>query len=134
MRWREAVDETSAVDAVRDELALLLGEGERDPSRVMVVTTRAATRDVLRAALGLVRWEAHARSDTDRSVVCETVHRAKGLEADTVVLVCLDAEVRDTLLYVGVSRAVSELVLVCPEELARRFRLVPPGATSASGG
>jgi ATP-dependent exoDNAse (exonuclease V) alpha subunit len=56
-------------------------------------------------------------------VACENVHRIKGLEADTVVLASPDADVADTLLYVGISRAVSQLVLVGPRALAARVGL-----------
>jgi superfamily I DNA/RNA helicase len=57
--------------------------------------------------------------------VCENAHRAKGLEADTVILVCLDDDVRDELLYVGISRAIGELVVVGPDGLHSRLGLRP---------
>ena len=85
----------------------------------MVGTFHTAVRDRLRADLDLAPWE-------DRSsgrVVCENVHRLKGLEFDTVILASPDDEDDETVLYVGVSRAVSELVVVGPEALARRLGL-----------
>ena len=48
----------------------------------------------------------------------------KGLEFDTVILVA-DAEVADYLLYVGISRAVSELVIVAPPIVGERLSLAP---------
>jgi len=55
--------------------------------------------------------------------VCETVHRAKGLEAGHVVLVTLDDDVSDTLLYIGVSRAVTGLTVVSPWVVGERLGL-----------
>jgi ATP-dependent exoDNAse (exonuclease V) alpha subunit len=56
-------------------------------------------------------------------VVCENVHRAKGLEVDTVLFVCTDSQVEDTLLYIGLSRAVVELTVIGPKALADRLGL-----------
>ncbi|MEZ5179011.1 MAG: ATP-binding domain-containing protein [Acidimicrobiales bacterium] len=61
------------------------------------------TRDQLVAGLDLRRWEGR-----DTGILCENVHRVKGLEADTVILATDADEVPDDLLYVGISRAVSE--------------------------
>lgn len=73
-----------------------------------------------RDELNLVRWE-------DRGpgrIACENVHRIKGLEADTVVLATPAADVADVLLYVGISRAVSQLIIVvAPQALAQRLGL-----------
>jgi DNA helicase IV len=51
------------------------------------------------------------------------VHRAKGLESSAVILVALDDEIDDRLLYVGASRARLWLTVVGTEELGRRFGL-----------
>ena len=75
---------------------------------------QAVGPDHLRAELGFVSWE---ESD-DRSIACETVHRAKGLEFDHVILVLPDDDVSDALLYIGVSRAISGLTLVAPDAVA----------------
>jgi hypothetical protein len=64
-----------------------------------------------------VRWEQRGSG-----VLCENVHRAKGLESDSVILVANEA-VDDALLYVGVSRAVSELVVVAPSVVGHRLGL-----------
>jgi DNA helicase IV len=69
-----------------------------------------------------VRWE--DREDGD--VLCETVRRLKGLEFDTVILAA-DKDIKpeeEALLYVGVSRAVSELIVVGPRDFADRLGLV----------
>jgi len=55
-------------------------------------------------------------------VLNENIHRTKGLEFDTVVLAA-DADVDDALLYVGTSRAVSELVVIAPDSVGSRLAL-----------
>jgi superfamily I DNA/RNA helicase len=57
-------------------------------------------------------------------VVFETVRRFKGLEREVVVLVEVpDAAVRlDELLYVGLTRATTQLVVIAPPALAARLR------------
>ncbi|QYG95202.1 AAA family ATPase [Iamia sp. SCSIO 61187] len=109
----------AAVHAVGSELARLIDNEERPARSIGVLTFSSALRDRLRAAgLGLVRWE-----DRDTGVLGENVHRVKGLELDTVVLVS-DRDVEpDDLLYVGVSRAVSELIVISPDSIAGRLGL-----------
>lgn len=123
VRWApiEAGDPAAAVGAVSGELTRLLEVEQRPPSSVLVETVASALRDRLRAELGLVNWEER----TDGRVVCENVHRAKGLESDTVIFVTTSDDVSDALLYIGLSRAVSELVVVAPDRLAARLNLTP---------
>lgn len=100
------------------------------PAQIAVLTTRTATRDFLiknvrsqpdphgggsgdpRAEL-LGRWENLGAT----SVLCETIHRTKGLEWNAVILVTLDDPIEEMLMYVGASRARSKLVLVGPDSL-----------------
>ena len=119
VEWVPAEDLDAVVEAVNDRLVTLLETDERDPTSIVVATFTSSVREALRAELGLVAWE-------DRGVgkvACENVHRIKGLEADGVLLASPTAEVTDVLLYVGISRAVSQLVLVGPEALASRIGL-----------
>ena len=60
-----------------------------------------------------------------KGVVAETVHRFKGLEAEVVVLVISTSSAprRDALLYVGMSRARSMLVVLGPKSVRNRFDL-----------
>lgn len=60
--------------------------------------------------------------------MCENVHRAKGLEVDTVIFLSPTDDVDDTLLYIGLSRAVLELVVVGPRSLAERLCILEPAA------
>ena len=121
-------DVDAVVHAVGGELGRLLDDEERDPGALAVLTFASAVRDRLGDAHGLARWErrdeigAVADGGTAPGLV-ENVHRVKGLEHDTVVLATATADVADDLLYVGVGRAVSELVLIAPEALARRLKL-----------
>jgi superfamily I DNA/RNA helicase len=113
-----AGDVDALVEHVRDELRWLLEDEQRSPSSVAVLTFRGALRDRLRDELGLARWEERG----DGRVLGENVHRVKGMEFDAVVLVA-DAEVSDDLLYVGVSRAVSELAVIAPAAVGERLGL-----------
>ena len=123
--------ETLGVDFVAanslDEVAELVGE-EIDrivdmeghaPTRVLVATFSSEVRDRLREELALVPWEAGAPT----TIVCENVHRMKGLEFDYVVLASTTSTVSDMLLYVGVSRAVNGLTVIGPSALGDRLGL-----------
>jgi hypothetical protein len=112
-----AGDVAAAAQAVCDELEWLIADEGRSMDGIAVLSCVSAIRDRLLAGEGFVRWEQRGAG-----VLCENVHRAKGLEADTVILVA-DAEVPDPLLYVGVSRAVSELVVIGPDKVGRRLDL-----------
>jgi len=114
-----AADPASAAAAVDDEIERLVGVEERNPAGLLVLTLSSQLRDHLLAQLGLVRWEQRDAG----AIVCETVHRLKGLEADTVVLVADSPEVADHLLYVGISRAVNELVVIVPQPIGDRLGL-----------
>lgn len=111
--FREVTDLAGAIEAVDSELERIVEKEMRDPKRVAVLTFRSAVRDALRKELGLGAWE-----DRHELVVCENIHRVKGLEFDTVILVATEPEVDDSILYVGVSRAVNELIVVVPSDLA----------------
>lgn len=118
--WREATDLDEIVAAVGAELERLRAE-DRDPDGIAVITTSSRSRDQLRGSLALRAWDAPGPA-----VACETVHRAKGLEVDTVVLVADRPDVDDALLYVGVARAVAELVVIGPRAVADRLGMSAP--------
>jgi len=61
--------------------------------------------------------------DDPDEVLFETIRRFKGMEREVVVLVELPTEGDrlDELLYVGLTRATTELVVIAPPELARRL-------------
>jgi hypothetical protein len=61
--------------------------------------------------------------DEPDEILFETIRRFKGMECEVVVLVELPVtgERLDELLYVGLTRATTELVVIAPPELARRL-------------
>ncbi len=99
-------------------------------SQIAVLTTHTSARLVARRAIEgcrLVRWADRCED----AVLCETVHRTKGLERTAVILVDMSGEPDPMLLYIGASRAVSVLRLVGPPGLAHAAG-VPAGATSSA--
>ena len=114
---------------LRDEISMLVDDYGIAPSAITVLTTRSEVRDRLiredverldnEEPFDLVPWEERAED----KIVCQTVHRAKGLESAAVILVSLDEEIDERLLYVGASRAKLWLTVVGTEELGSRFGL-----------
>lgn len=111
-------DDADAVSStVGKLLGDLVGSQGRHPSSIGVVSTGAMLRNRLGDDHGLVR-------DPDgESTLVGTPHRLKGLEFDTVILVSDEPHPSDVKLYIGVSRAVSELIVVGPVEIADRLGL-----------
>jgi hypothetical protein len=106
-------------ELVIEEVDRIVDHEGHAPSRVLVATFSSEVRDRLRAEHAFVRWE----DSDDRTVICETVHRAKGLEFDYVVLAAVNDTMSDALLYVGVSRAVAGLTVIGPRSLLDRLGL-----------
>ena len=79
---------------------------------ILVITRHTKERDDLIAeppeGFPMVRWE----NRSEDAVLCETVHRAKGLERLAVVYIDTSAEVNRQLLYIAASRAVTWLTLI----------------------
>ena len=119
VNWCEADDLEAATDAVGDAIDEFMDDDDRDPENLLVLTTARSVCDHLRESLGFTSWESAVEGD----IPCETVHRAKGLEADHVILVTLTADVSGTLLYIGVSRAVTGLTVVSPSAVGERLGL-----------
>ena len=117
--WVEANDLDQMIELVGEEIDRIVDYEGHAPPRVLVATFSSETRDALRHALALVPWE----SGDSTAIICENVHRVKGLEFDYVVLAAHDNEMSDALLYVGVSRAVSGLTVIGPTALAARLGL-----------
>ena len=68
----------------------------------------------------LTRWEQRSED----AVLCETVHRTKGLEKMAVILVDQSEEPNEVLLYVGASRAVASLTVVGSMAVGEALALV----------
>lgn len=106
--------DTGIVATVRD--AILDSAGG---TKAVIVSSRAL-RDALRAELGLGTFE-----ERSVKIPCETGRRLKGTEFDTVILVDPHGAMNDTSLYVGISRAVNNLVVIGPVALGVRLGLKP---------
>ena len=91
------------------------------PGEIAVLTSRRADRDrLLEVGAGkipLTRWEERDSG----AVMCETIHRTKGLEWTAVVIATLDDPIEERLLYIGASRARMELVGVGRTSLTELF-------------
>ena len=109
----------------RSEVERIVDHDGIDPERVLFATVSSGARDRIRDRHGMVPFEQR----NDHALVCENVHRVKGLEYDYVVLVALsDKEVSDLLLYVACTRAVSGLTVIGPRSIAQRLGLADPDA------
>jgi hypothetical protein len=116
-------DLDSAVEAVHEELRTMIHDEAWDPKRILIATERTKERDaILQYESPSVTVASHDNATTS-SVLCETIHRAKGLEFDAVILVTTSPQVRDQLVYIGASRAVNQLVVIAPEETLVRLGL-----------
>jgi DNA helicase IV len=106
---------------VGEEIDRLVDFEGHDPERILVATFSTQVRDRLREEFAYVPWE----QGQPTTIICENVHRVKGLEFDYVVLVATadDAasRVSDALLYVGVSRAIFGLTVIGPRSIADRL-------------
>ena len=93
-----------------------------DPANILVLTGHTALRDRIReespGGFACTTWEDRHGGD----IVCETIHRMKGLERDAVILMTTDDHLEEHLLYVGMSRAVSRLLVVGPPTLRDKLQ------------
>ena len=111
-----------AIDAVGDAIDEILEGRDHSAVDVLVGTFTTSVRDRLRHQYGMVAWE-----DLDpMAILCENIHRVKGLEYDHVILVVHDEHVSDELLYVGASRAVMSLTVIAPQVVLSRLGHEPP--------
>jgi hypothetical protein len=80
-------------------------------SQIAVLARHRQLRDALLAAkmpVPLVRWEER----DEGKIVCETIHRVKGLERLAIIMIDLN-DTPDTMTdYIGASRAILHLVKV----------------------
>ena len=96
---------------VAEEVARLRNEYDVPLVQLAVITRRTKERDMLmesRMPIRLTRWE---QRDED-SVLCETIHRTKGLERLAIIYVDLDSDRSRQLEYIGSGRAMLHLVAV----------------------
>jgi hypothetical protein len=110
-----------ATEAVITEVQEMLHTEVWDADRILIATIGQNERQALLAAsTDALRFTSYEES-AEGTITCETVHRAKGLEYDVVVLVAPREDVRDQLMYVGASRAITRLVVIAPAPLFARM-------------
>lgn len=119
VKWIEAIDGDSAATAVGDAIDIILDDRDHAPESILVATTSSQLRDQLIADYAFSRWE--ERDQT--KIVCENIHRMKGLEFDHLVLVVPDPDVQEELLYVGISCAILSLTVIGQRTTAKRLHL-----------
>ena len=110
-------DDEAAVDEVGEAIDVVLDEQDHGPASILVCTTTGSMRDQLIDEYAFVRWEGR----DEQTIVCENIHRAKGLEFDHVIVATSDPDVADDLLYVGISRAVMSLTVIAPTSVLHRL-------------
>jgi AAA domain/UvrD-like helicase C-terminal domain/Nuclease-related domain len=133
----EPVDET--LEALRKTLHRLVEDERVPPWRIAVLSGVTATasgvwrrRRFGNAVLcnGALRDDGSSKGlppedvpEEPDEILFETISRFKGMEREVVVLVELptEGERLDELLYVGLTRATTELVVIAPPNLARRL-------------
>jgi superfamily I DNA/RNA helicase len=126
----------ATIEALRKTLRRLIEEEKVAPFRIAVLSGGTATASQVwrRRRFGNACLENAALHDDGTSrglapedvpddpdeVLFETIRRFKGMEREVVVLVELPTagERLDELLYVGLTRATTELVVIAPPELA----------------
>jgi len=116
-------DADEVVAKVDGVVGAMLDRDGLDPGNLVVLTGHTRLRDLIRVprpdGAAFTSWAERG----DDGVVCETLHKLKGLERDVVVLATVDAGLDDEELYVAMSRAVSRLIVIGPPALRERLGL-----------
>ena len=109
------------VESLESELDRLIISNSIEPSEIMILTGHRELRDYIKekvpGGFECSTWEESASGQ----IVCETIQRCKGLERTVVILATTDNRIADTILYVGLSRANSELIVMGPPGLLKRI-------------
>ena len=105
VQYHRATGMRECIKAVKKSIAYAVDELGIPLNEIAVLVPHRATRDAITEGLAndwkLTQW----RDRDEDTIICETVHRTKGLERLAIVLVDLDDEPDSTLAYVGASRA-----------------------------
>ena len=106
----QATVETVA-SLVAAEITRFTTDLQLPPSHIAILARHRELRELLIGSdmpVKLARWE---ERDED-SIVCETIHRVKGLERLAIIVVDLDEKRTHELDYIGASRAVLHLTVI----------------------
>ena len=117
------VNEESLVEAVLSTIRRYVSELGIKLKDIVVITGTAAERNLFynlsSDEFSFCKWEER----TEISIACETAKRAKGIEAENVIVATLNEEIKKNEMYVAASRARASLVIVGPEQFAERFEV-----------
>lgn len=114
--------EDALVEAVLSTIQDFVSNSGVKLADIVVITGTAIERErfyeLASEEFSFSRWE----DRTSESIACETAKRAKGIEAEYVIVATLNQDLRDNEMYVAASRARTGLVIIGPEQFATRFR------------
>ena len=117
------VNEESLVEAVLSTIRRYVSELGIKLKDIVVITGTAAERNLfynlVSDEFSFCKWEER----TEISIACETAKRAKGIEAENVIVATLNGGIKKNEMYVAASRARASLVIVGPEQFAERFEV-----------
>jgi superfamily I DNA and RNA helicase len=116
-------DTSSMMEAVLAEIRHSLNPEGLNEKDIVIITGTSVERDLFynlaSDEFSFGRWE----DRTEEIIACETAKRAKGIEANFVILTTLNEEIRENEIYVGASRARTNLVIVGPESFAGSYKV-----------
>ncbi|MCX6520898.1 MAG: hypothetical protein NTZ21_09565 [Actinobacteria bacterium] len=110
----EANDLDSLADRVGEATDRITDEEGNEPPTLIVITFSTDVCDRLRREIGYVSLE----EGTDRSIICENVHRVPGLSFDHVVLAATSDTMTETMRSLGFERTPLTMTVVGPRALA----------------
>lgn len=112
----DASEPDAFIRVLRKRLHTLVHEERVPPSDIIVLTSRAqrSSRLLEGTQLGnfILTWKTRSRNN---HIECSTIHSFKGLERPVVILTELEhlkSSEKDQLIYIGVSRASSHLIVI----------------------
>lgn len=109
-------------ETIGDHLKKLIEEEDVDPSDIAVLTGRSRDHNFL-ARNGKYGKYSVTRNVQEGKVLFESIHRFKGLERPIVILTQLRTALEnDELLYVGITRARSHLIVISSAPTVRALR------------
>jgi superfamily I DNA/RNA helicase len=123
IKFIEASSEEGLLNSVLAEIRQLIEIKNEKPENIVVITGSRKERDMFHAVnsplFSFSSWDLRS----ERAIGCETPMRAKGIEADHVIFATLNEGIQNNEMYVGASRARTNLVIVGPKSFKERFSI-----------
>jgi hypothetical protein len=114
-------NESELIESVLTAVRRAITAQGSNASEVVVITGTAAERNLFYNLQSddfkFCKWE----DRSEQLVACETAKRAKGIEAGHVIFATLNDGIQDNEMYVGASRARTDLVIIGPVSFGSRF-------------